>query len=93
MASKKKEAKPVVSKEFFVQSAEALELCVENKVIHMTPKEFSTGSFGWNASSKFKTDLNGTPVQVQFSANATVIGSKTAPTEATPVERGFLYKI
>jgi hypothetical protein len=41
-------------------------------------KEFSTGSFGWGTSEKVTLEVNGVPVKVQLSINATVIGSKDA---------------
>jgi len=43
-----------------------------------TPRQFSTGSFGWYLTGKATLSVNGQPIPVQVGTNLTVIGSKDA---------------
>jgi hypothetical protein len=45
------------------------------------PKEFSTGSLGWNISAKTLVEVNGEPQRVQIGLNLTIVGSKELPKE------------
>ncbi|MGE4160031.1 MAG: hypothetical protein AB7F75_13145 [Planctomycetota bacterium] len=54
-----------------------LEIC--GQTVMATPKEFSTGSLGWNITGKVLVEIGGKTVQVQVGANLTVIGSKELP--------------
>jgi hypothetical protein len=45
------------------------------------PKEFSTGSLGWNISAKTVLEVNSEPQRVQIGLNLTIVGSKELPKE------------
>lgn len=77
-----------ISKADFVEHAEDIVMLIEEKPVELHPKEFSTGSFGWNASGKMKVSVRGVPLTVQISANATVLKSKEAPSKsAVPLKK------
>jgi hypothetical protein len=40
------------------------------------PKEFSTGSLGWNLNGKTVIEINGVPCTCQVGVNITLVGSK-----------------
>ncbi len=63
-----KDAKPVIVK-------------IGDKEFRAVPKEFSTGSLGWNINEKMTVDVGGTEVTVQVGMNLTVVGSKDLPKE------------
>lgn len=44
-----------------------------------SPKEFSTGSFGWHSNEKMTLVINGKAVKVQANILLTVVGSKDLP--------------
>ena len=55
------------------------------------PREFTTGSLGWNISSKMTIMIDDKPVTVQVGLNLTIVGSKELPkdpTAALPKEDG-----
>lgn len=58
----------------------------ERELAVVSPREFSTGSFGWNVNAKTVADVGGTQVTVQVGANLTVVGSKEAATAAAPAK-------
>ena len=74
-----------VSKEAFLASAPTLTLLVRlpdgttRDLGAVAPREFSTGSFGWNVNAKTVVEVGGQAVSVQVGANLTVVGSKDAP--------------
>jgi hypothetical protein len=45
------------------------------------PREFSTGSLGWNINGKLVVQIGETPVTVQVGLNLTLVGSKELPKE------------
>jgi hypothetical protein len=46
----------------------------------LDPREFGTGSLGWNANGKGKVDVAGVPeCVVQVGCNVTLVGSKELP--------------
>ena len=47
------------------------------------PREFSTGSLGWNINGKMTIEIGGKMVSVQIGMNLTIVGSKELPKEAT----------
>lgn len=51
----------------------------DNTLLSLDPKEFSTGSVGFNANGKVTLLCNGKPVQFQVSMNLTAVGSKDFP--------------
>ena len=68
-----------ISKEEFTKHAraEVIKLGELGSVI-ASPKEFSTGSFGWNANDKVECVMNGVKVKIQVGINLTVVHSKNA---------------
>ncbi len=46
------------------------------------PREFTTGSLGWNISSKMTMMIDDKPVTVQVGLNLTVVGSKDLAKDA-----------
>ena len=48
-------------------------------LLALDPKEFSTGSVGYNANGKITLPCNGKPVTFQVSMNLTAVGSKDFP--------------
>lgn len=51
-------------------------------VFNAEPKEFASGSFGWNVSDKAVLTLDGRDVKCQIGLNITAIGSKDLPKDA-----------
>lgn len=75
----------------FAAYAKALECTIGNQPViagaRSGKQEFSTGSFGWGASTKITVVVNGVAVPCQLSLNLTAIGSKDltqAPAAASP---------
>jgi hypothetical protein len=56
--------------------AETVIIEVDGQRVMAEPKEFSTGSFGWNYSGKMVIEVDGVRVPVQVGVNLTVVGSK-----------------
>ena len=65
-----------MSKSEFIKSAPSLSITVGNQPVNATPKQFSTGSVGYNFNGKV-TLPDGTRLQV--TGNAIAIGSKEWP--------------
>ncbi len=81
----KKTACPVSRAEFAAQ-ARPLPVQIGDKTYTAVPKEFSTGSLGWNINDKVVIDIGGKPVTVQIGLNLTVVGSKELPKDEVAVE-------
>lgn len=62
----------------FMDKAKPIIATVNGTPIVGKPKDFSTGSVGYNFTGKFPVELNGEIVFIQFSGNGTAIGSKEA---------------
>lgn len=67
-----------VARQQFLKAAKPLALTIDGKTLIATPKEFSTGSFGWFTNDKFVVEVDGVPVKVQPSISLVVVGSKEA---------------
>jgi hypothetical protein len=65
-----------VSRAQFTSTAKALTVAISGQPLSASPKQFSTGSFGFYANGKVTIVVDGQPVQCQVSLNITVIGSK-----------------
>jgi hypothetical protein len=80
MANEKKapKAKTVcpISKARFMEKAAPLKVSVAEQGLIGTPKEFSTGSYGWYITGKVAVVVDGVTVMAQFGGQATLIGSK-----------------
>ena len=77
----KKTSCPITRAEF-AQHAKPVEVQIGDKKYTATPKEFSTGSLGWNINDKVTIDIGGKAVTVQIGMNLTVVGSKDLPQDA-----------
>ena len=72
----------VVSTQFatakeFLTAAKTVKLAGDGMTLALSPKEFSTGSYGWLSNGELVVTLpDGKPVWVQGSINLVVIGSK-----------------
>lgn len=63
-----------------ITSSPALPCQIGDKtLLALEPKEFSTGSVGYNANGKVTLIVNGKPVVFQASLNLTAVGSKEFP--------------
>ncbi len=72
-----------ISRAEFAAHAKAVEVQIGEKKYTAVPKEFSTGSLGWNINDKVTIEIAGKHVTVQIGMNLTVVGSKDLPKEAT----------
>jgi hypothetical protein len=65
-----------ISKAEFINSAKPLPVNISGSTIFANPKQFSTGSVGFNITGKVQMQLpNGVVVTLQVSGNLTAIGS------------------
>jgi hypothetical protein len=63
----------------FKAAAKPVTVVINGKEFTALPKEFSTGSLGWNINEKLAVEVGGQTVMVQVGLNLTVIGSKDLP--------------
>lgn len=66
----------------FRSNAKPMTIVINGKEYTAIPKEFSTGSLGWNVNDKVNVDIGGTLVTVQIGMNLTIVGSKELPQDA-----------
>jgi hypothetical protein len=71
-----------VSRSDFMANAKPVTVSINGKEYQAVPKEFSTGSLGWNINDKVNIDIGGKLVTVQVGMNLTVVGSKDLPRDA-----------
>lgn len=72
---------PVTRKEF-KEKAKPVEVIIDGNKLIGIAREFSTGSLGWNISTKMTLQVGDTPVTVQVGLNLTIVGSKELPKDA-----------
>ncbi len=66
-----------LTKSAFTTKAQPVPVEIAGQKLHALPKQFSTGSVGYNLNGKIIVNLpDGTPVQLQISGNFTAVGSK-----------------
>ena len=65
-----------VTRQQFKDKAKPVEVIIDGNKLVGAAREFSTGSLGWNISSKMTLQVDGTPVTVQVGLNLTIVGSK-----------------
>ncbi len=75
-----------ISRAEFARDAKPVEVQIGDKKYTAVPKEFSTGSLGWNINDKITLDIGGKLVTVQIGMNLTVVGSKDLPKDAGAAE-------
>lgn len=68
-----------VSRQQFKDGAKAIEVVIAGQKMIAEPREFSTGSLGWNINGKIILQVGDTPVTVQVGLNLTLVGSKELP--------------
>lgn len=71
-----------ISRAEFAANAKPVTVQIGDKTYTAVPKEFSTGSLGWNINDKVTIDIGGKLVTVQIGMNLTVVGSKDLPKAA-----------
>lgn len=71
-----------ISRSDFLANAKPVLVNINGKEYQAVPKEFSTGSLGWNINDKVNIDIGGKLVTVQVGMNLTVVGSKELPRDA-----------
>ncbi len=76
--AKNKTACPVTREEF-LRDAKPLSIKVGDREFSAAPRQFSTGSLGWNVNEKMTVEINGKQVTLQVGMNLTVVGSKDLP--------------
>lgn len=81
--NQKKRTKCPVPLDLFLENAKPLKVVIGDNAAVASPKEFSTGSYGWYTSVKGIVDIGGIPCSVQIGLNVTLVGSKpeTEPKE------------
>ena len=72
---------PITRKDFD-EKAKAVEVVIDGSKMMAAPRQFSTGSMGWNISNKMTIMIGDTPVTVQVGLNLTIVGSKDLPKDA-----------
>ena len=77
-----------ISRAEFRSHAKPLTIRIGDREYQASPKEFSTGSLGWNVNDKITLDIGGKPVTVQIGMNLTVVGSKDLPQDAAAAPSG-----
>jgi hypothetical protein len=65
-----------LSWEEFKSSAHPIDIVVGDHKATAVLKHFSSGSFGWSVQENSEQKVDGKPITVRISANATVLGSK-----------------
>ena len=71
-----------VTRHQFKEKAKPLEVVIDGNKMIAAAREFSTGSMGWNISSKMTLMVGDVPVTVQVGMNLTIVGSKELPKDA-----------
>jgi hypothetical protein len=79
----KKSSCPITRAEFR-EHAKSLTVKIGEREYKAIPKEFSTGSLGWNVNEKMTVEINGKEVTLQVGMNLTVVGSKELPQDQPP---------
>lgn len=72
-----------ITREQFANEAPAIVVNIGGQTFTLAPREFSTGSMGWNLSDKIRVTIGGKEVTVQIGLNLTVVGSKDLPPKAS----------
>lgn len=71
-----------ITREHFRTAAKPVTVVINGKEQLAMPKEFSTGSLGWNLNEKTQIEVGGEIVVVQVGLNLTIVGSKDLPQDA-----------
>ncbi len=68
-----------VSRATYLDKAPAIEVMIDGNKFVAGPREFSTGSLGYNVSGKYTATVDGKVVTYQVGLNVTAVGSKELP--------------
>ena len=71
-----------VTRQQFKDNAKPIEVVIDGQKMIADPREFSTGSLGWNINGKITLMVGDTRVTVQVGMNLTLVGSKELPKDA-----------
>jgi hypothetical protein len=71
-----------ISRSEFKDQAKSVTVKINDVPFVAEPREFSTGSLGWNINGKMTIEIAGKMVSVQVGMNLTVVGSKDLPKES-----------
>lgn len=74
----KKTVCPITRKQF-LDNAKQMSVVIDGQSKVVSPKQFSTGSLGWNLSDKIDVVIDGKVCKVQVGLNLTIVGSKELP--------------
>jgi len=85
-APKPKKTVCPISRADFLAKAKPVNITIDGAAMVAPPREFSTGSLGWNLNNKTTMDIGGTMVTVQIGMNITLVGSKELPGRAPSAE-------
>lgn len=78
MSETRKTACPI-TREQFASGAPTVQVTIGGHTFTLDPREFGTGSLGWNLSEKIRVKVGDTEVAVQVGLNMIVVGSKDLP--------------
>ena len=67
---------PPIMLEDFMEQAKPLIINLDSQIKAASPKQFSSGSYGWYMNDKMVFMVNGIPVAAQVNIILTVVGSK-----------------
>jgi hypothetical protein len=70
-----------ISRSEFKTQAKPVTVKINDVPLVAEPREFSTGSLGWNLNGKMSMEIAGKMVSVQIGMNLTIVGSKDLPKE------------
>jgi hypothetical protein len=68
-----------VTRQQFKDNAKPIEVVIDGQKMIAEPREFSTGSLGWNINGKITLMVGEVRVSVQVGMNLTLVGSKELP--------------
>lgn len=70
-----------ISRRAFLDKAPPLKIDLGGNLFMATPRQFTTGSLGWNSNTKVQVIIDGVPMLCQVGLNVTVLGSKALPVD------------
>ncbi len=68
-----------VDRDTFNAHAKAIEIVLAGSKRYVYPRQFDTGSMGWNLNEKIIVEITGVHCTVQVGLNMTIVGSKDLP--------------
>src|SRR5262245_41669749 len=71
-----------ISRKEFEAHAKPIKVVINGEEMESKNRQLSTGSVGWNISSKMRIKVGDKDVTVQVGLNLTIVGSKDLPNEA-----------